>query len=246
MSELPQWKTRRLASRTLRVLERHASKSAALDAFNMTLRPAAEQYIEVADALRTSGTRRQTEYKEGKDAVAGLARALRAWVGQIAALKVIEGFDTGSYADNPSVPDDVINDAEVFISTVQGHVEVNPDTIPFAEAMMADVTAKLELAQKEWLEAEQERTKHQDLIAQNRKLARLFMDHLIPFRRALGSEIGRNHPDYHALRSARISRELPEDPTAAFPGDEVSDVATNETASSPTASNAEGSETNAA
>src|SRR5690606_27013085 len=115
------------------------------------------------DTLRISGHRRATEVREGRVAVDALTQVLRAWVGQIEALRIIDGFAAGDYSGGGDVPDDVITDAGALLEMLATQEAASPGSIPFAEALIADISARLEVARTEWREAESATSEHRQL-----------------------------------------------------------------------------------
>lgn len=205
------WKLRRLAPRALRVLERHKALDAAIAAYEHTLQPAAAAYMDTYDRLRTMNVTQAHELDQGKRAIAALANKLSSWSAQIAATGVIKGFKRTEYADTPDVPDDVMSDAESFMAVVTEQVALDPESLPYADSLIADVNATLELAKAEWKEASDVRSAWMMLVDENRNNAREFANALVGFRQTLLRTIGRKHPDYQSLRSNKIDRAVLED-----------------------------------
>lgn len=220
MSSRPQWKTRRLAARALRVLARHKAADPTLASYETTLIPAAEAFIVSYDQLRVLSARRATEYDEGKAAVDALGRAVRSWAVQIEALSLISGFKSGDFVDSLRVPDDVLSDAVTFMDTLSAHTEVNPDTVPFLDSLKADITAKLETARLEWQEAEAVRTDYKRIVEENRVAEAAVNAQLVAFRKSLANVLGTSHPDHQTLRARRVLKSDPLDGSDAGPKDE--------------------------
>lgn len=211
MNHVSKWKLRRLAPRALRVFERHFQKTPALAAYQVSLVPSAQEFMSTYDRLRVLEAARKMELSEGRRAVGLLHRGLRGWVAQLSMGNVIPDFDRTDYGDNPAVMDDVISDAEALIDLVTTHAA----HIPFADALLADLTALLETAKTEWTQAEALKQSYQDLIKENDTAAEALQQSLVAFRQTLAATIGRRDPDYHLLRASKIARDQLE------PGEEV-------------------------
>jgi hypothetical protein len=136
---------------------------------------------------------------------------MRSWIGLVAANRSISGFDASEYGDRPDVMDDVINDGKSFIEIVEQHAA----SIPNAEILLQEVGAALEMAVKEWSEAETLRQEYQELVEENRKNAEILHELLVAFRTTLRLTIGRANPAYQSLRVKAIKRDVLE------PGDEA-------------------------
>lgn len=167
--------------------------------------------METYDRIRLVETNRSKELVEGRAAVDALHRKVSTWAGHLDAGKSILGFDKRTYGDRPEVADDVISDAQSLLQVVQDHMDANSESLPQGPDLISDVSAALETARKEWLEAEGLKSEYQELVEDNRTNAQRFSDYLVAFRQSLASELGRQHPDFQALRAAKISRNVLED-----------------------------------
>lgn len=205
------WKLRRLAPRAKRVLDRHKDRQAALQAYLLTLLPAADAFMDTYDRLRTLTATRGQELAQGKAAVATVVDKMASWAAQLGAIGAIEDFDPRDFGDNPAVPDDVLSDADALVDIVQTQLETEPESIPFGQALIDDMVPAVESAKQEWVEATGLKSDHQELVNQNRENARVLSGLLVAFRRSIARVLGRNHPDYQTLRATKIDREVLED-----------------------------------
>lgn len=177
-----------------------------LNAYEVSLKPAAEAFISSYDALRISATTRSSELKQGHRAARALLTRMLGWVAHIDAHKAIDGFDRSGFGDSPDVPDDVISDAATLVDMVKTVLEQDPESVSFAEALLGELEPLLQAARIEWSEAEAARSTHQLQVAENQRNATQFAELLIGFRRSLARVVGRNHPDFQRLRAAKIDR----------------------------------------
>jgi len=208
---IPFWKLRRLAARARRVIVQFKAKAASIAAYEQPLELASTSFITTYDRLRLLQVARATELAQGKLAVDLLYRLMRSWIGLVAANRSISGFDASEYGDNPEVMDDVINDGKSFVEIVQQHA----DKIVNSDVLLEEVGGALEVAIKEWSEAESLRQEYQELVEENRKNAEILHELLVAFRSTLRLTIGRANPAYQTLRVKAIKRDVLE------PGEEA-------------------------
>lgn len=220
MTTAPQWKLRRLAPRAIRVYERRGDEVAALQSFGATLVPVAGGFIESYDSVKRYNGEWQKQMREGRGAVAELVSAIRSWLPRLSV--DLPEFDRSTFADT-AVPDDVMEDAQRLLETVEEHQERASDPsnqlrlLPYAEQLQSQVGPALDAASKEWLEAETADTQYQQALAKTRELARQFELELVAFRATLSATFGRSDADYQKLRTSRASGADPEDDAAAPP-----------------------------
>lgn len=205
-------KLRRLAPRAKRISVRHGDRAPALAAYVDSIPPACDSFVATYDALDQANARQSVELGQSSQVSLELYKSLKAWGGQLVAAAVIDGFSAADYGKRPEVADDVVADSERVVGIVQQHVAEYPESLPFADALIADLTAGIEKVNKERAEAEQAKSEYILLVNQNRENAEVLSRLLIGFRRSLAAVIGRNHPDYQALRAAKVDREDPRDP----------------------------------
>jgi hypothetical protein len=197
----PQWKLRRLAARVLRVQDRQRDTEPALAAFDHTLVPATEEFIVAYGRVSAYATRRAQEHREGKTSIAALGKKTRVWA-------VVVAVDTGTFkasdlGKKPDVPDAVIADAEVLMKFARGYKTAAGKKLPYLASLEEDLGAAIAEAKKEWDEAETAASDYNALRRQAHDAAYRFERHLIAYRRALKTVIGRAHPDYQKLRAKR-------------------------------------------
>lgn len=197
----PQWKLRRLASRVLRVQDRQRGKEPALAAFDHSLLPATEEFIEAFTKVNTYAASRAREHREGKTSIAALGKKTRVWAVVVAV--DIGPFRASVLGKKPDVPDAVIADAEILLKTARGHKGADGKKLPYLESLEEDLGAVLAEAKKEWDEAEAAASDYNALRRKAHDAAYRFERHLIAYRRALKAVIGRAHPDYQKLRAKR-------------------------------------------
>ncbi|MBU0607578.1 MAG: hypothetical protein KKI08_06805, partial [Armatimonadetes bacterium] len=97
---------------------------------------------------------------EGKSAIALLVTSIRGWLPLL--VRDIPGFDSSDYADQPSVPDDVLEDAERMETVVETYRDPEGKPLPYAEALLASID--VENAAKEWEEAETADVSYQQML----------------------------------------------------------------------------------
>lgn len=225
MAATPQWKLRRLASRTLRVFERRSPNSDSLKAFGPTLVPTARDFIASYDGVKRFGAKWQKEMAEGRGAVFTLVSQMREWLPRLSV--DLPHFDRSTFADT-SVPDDVMEDAERLRDTIEDHEALAADAanqlkpLPYATDLLAKLGLAYAAATKEWREAEEADSHYQQALAKTRALAGQLQQELVAFRETLASVVGRSDMDYQKLRTQRAATADPEDdpdaPTPIEPG----------------------------
>jgi hypothetical protein len=206
------WKLRRLATRAHRVAERRRGESAALAACAQTLGPAATAYIASYDATQRYEPQLRREMREGRGTVAMLLSAMREWLPLI--VRDVPDFDRTTFADS-NVPDDVLEDGERLIETVETTLDANDQPLPYADAAMQTLTEAYEAARKEWAEAEAADSKYQQMLAEVRRLGGNLHEELKAFRRTLAIVATRSDKDYQKLRIERAGTPDEEDDPAA-------------------------------
>lgn len=215
MTAYPMWKLRRLAPRALRVLERRKSEAPVLAAYEPRLVPAAEAYIRAYD--RAAGYRSTwlREMAEDRGAMAILASTIQAW------LPLVEGdiatLTSSDFAPSP-VADDVIAGAERLLEMAGAHVDAQGSALPYREALVTDVSAKLAAGLKERSEAEAADRVYQQVLADARGAYAELNPVLQAFRKSLSTMFGRTDKDFQKLRVQRAAqRDEDDDPGAPVP-----------------------------
>lgn len=218
MATAPQWKLRRLAPRAIRVHDRRSESNAALKSFGTTMVPLATAFIGSYDSVKRFNTKWQKEMREGRGAVSALITSIRSWLPRLGV--DIPQFDRSTFADT-NVPDDVMEDAQRLLETVEDHQELAQDpenklkSLAYAEELQAELEPALELALKEWREAEEADSEYQQALARTRQLANDFEHELVAYRATLSTTFGRSDADYQKLRTAKASASDPDDDETA-------------------------------
>jgi len=214
MTTAPQWKLRRLAPRAIRVHERRAAGIPALMAFGSTLVPIAKEFMDSYDGVQRYSAEWRKQMREGRSAIATLTTEMRSWLPRLGV--DIPQFDRSTFADS-DVPDDIMEDAQRLLETVEEHQELAADEsnqlepLPYAEQLQASLAPLFEAAAKEWREADASDSDYQQALAKVRGLARDFERELVAFRATLSTAFDRSDADYQKLRTARAATPDPED-----------------------------------
>jgi hypothetical protein len=154
------------------------------------------------------------EMSEGKSAIALLVSSIRGWLPLL--VRDIPGFDSSDYADQPSVPDDVLEDAERMETVVETYRDPEGKPLPYAEALLASID--VENAAKEWEEAETADVSYQQMLKDSRETCALFDAEIQTFRKSLAAAIGTNDKDYQKLRASKATtKDEDDDPKAPAP-----------------------------
>lgn len=221
MASAPMWKLRRLAPRAKRVIERRKDEAPVMLAYEASLVPAADTFIAAYDQAARIRATWQREHQEGRDAITALASSVRTWLPLVA--RHIGGFDSSAFLDT-AVPDDVVRDAERLVTTVQEHTDASGVPLAYREPLVAEVTALVEAARKEYVEAESADQGYQQSLVEARAAAELFDVELQAFRKTLLTLLGRADKDYQKLRARRASqRDEDDDADAPLPPDDGED-----------------------
>jgi hypothetical protein len=197
----PHWKLRRLAPRAVRIVKRRAPESTVIASLAQTTVPKAEAYMAAYDKCMKSGANLKKEMAEGRNAIAALLKQIQSWAPLLK--RDLPGFDSGSYGDQPQVPDDVIEDGERMASVIDEYRAAAGDPLPYQKAALDALGPALQAAVKEWSEAEAVDSDHQRLLAAVRKLADDLEGDLVALRRSLLVVVGRTDRDYQKLRAER-------------------------------------------
>lgn len=203
MSDVPSWKLRRLASRSLRVLERRGQEASALKAFELSLKPKAEAFISAYDTGAKIVFSWRKEMDEGKNAAALLLQQIRTWNPVLQG--VVPGFDPKGIGDSPDVPDDILADGETLLGVAMDHKDEQGNALPFLAEIQNSLGSALSAAEKEWSEAEAADKSYQEALALIRNTGDAFQAQLVLFRRVFAAVFGRSDKDYQKLRAERAS-----------------------------------------
>jgi hypothetical protein len=189
---------RRLAPRALRVVERHQEEHSDIAHYQGTLVPAALDFIERYGTIVTNGSRAPNRTSEAHTSVNHLMTRARAWFGPLQ--RDLPGIELRPAS---TVPDDVL----AAVEHVLDHIEprIADGTLPYGEALMADLGGALEAARAEWKAAQAAMAQAQAERAELRIAANRFVDELIALRKTLRATLGSSHRDYQKLRTARAS-----------------------------------------
>lgn len=217
---VPQRTLRRLAPRFIRVLNRRAAASPALASFAKTGVPKAEAFIKTYDKCQIYAADWKKEMAEGRGAVVSLVAEVRSWLPQVK--RDVPGFDSSTFVDRPEVPDDVLEDAERLLSTIQEYRDAQGQPLPYQTEAAEGLTRALQAATKEWTEAEAADSDYQRLLASVRELAAVMQSELVALRRTLTVVVGRSDKDYQKLRVERGAfADEDDDPNAPPPSPPV-------------------------
>jgi hypothetical protein len=129
----------------------------------------------------------------------------------------VAGFDGSAFGDQPTVPDDVIADAERLASEFDEATGPDGQPLEYKDAAIGALTQALVAANKEWSEAEAADATYQKLLKDSRAAGAVFDAELQTFRRSLSAAIGRNDKDYQKLRVERASQKDEDDDAGAPP-----------------------------
>lgn len=215
MSSTAAWKLRRLAARAKRVQARRSAESPILAAYSTTLPPKADAFITAYDTSAKYINTWRREMIEGKGAVAKLLADMRGWLPLLT--RDIPQFDPSSFADKPDVPDDILEDANRLLDTLDSATDADGKSLDYAANAINLLNASLTAANKEWAEAESADSHYQKLLANVRASAAVFDLELQTFRRSLSHVAGRNDKDFQKLRAERASTSDDDDDPNAPP-----------------------------
>jgi hypothetical protein len=119
-------------------------------------------------------------------------------------------------------PDDVIEDGERMASVIDESREGKGNPLSYQKEALDQLGPAMQVATKEWTEAEAADSEHQKLLAPVRDMADDLHKDLVALRRCLLITVGRSDRDYQKLRSERAG--LPDeddDPNAPKPREPV-------------------------
>jgi hypothetical protein len=192
--------------------------------YEATIVPNAEAFIKAFDAAGRYETAYKKEMREGKSAVGVLLQAIRAWLPLVQ--RDVPGFDGSTYGDQPTVPDDVMEDGSRLFDVVHDFLGPENQPLAFRDTFLANFAPKLAAAQKEWSEAEAADATYQRLLKDARIAAEAFDKDLQAFRKTLSAAFGRSDKDFQKLRAEKAhTRDDDDDPAAPAPPQAVTPAA---------------------
>jgi hypothetical protein len=209
MPSTPQWKLRRLAPRAKRVQARRAGEATVIAVYGKTLPGKADAFAAAYDTATGYKTAWQKEMAEGKGALGALLKLMRAWSPLL--VRDVPGFDSTEYGDQPTVPDDILEDGERLAAFVEDYKDNSGAPLSYQADLMAILGPALAKAQKEWNEAEAADQQYQKLLADARDGAAVFDQELQSFRRTLATHAGRSDKDFQKLRAEKASQQDDQD-----------------------------------
>jgi hypothetical protein len=202
MTNLPhsisQQKLRKLADRSIVVVNRNQASDVTIAFVGRSLVPAAQAFIAAYDTAYTFEAQQGAARVLGRAMLDALHARIRAWVGMLRA--DVPGFDEAELRGNPDEPEHLFADAKRIVEIVQARVE----PLPYAQELVTDLTEQGERARAEWTAARDALVRLQELRANTRKAATEFQRRLVAFRRTLRATVGTSHLDYQGLRSSRV------------------------------------------
>ncbi|AKF09340.1 hypothetical protein [Sandaracinus amylolyticus] len=220
-----QWKSRRLAPRALKVLERHKGSSPAVAVFEAPLGTAARAFVAAYTEAGAYKARWRVEMDEGRGSMLALKKEIDVWKPHVARER--PGFDLAGIGDKPTVPEDLIEDAQALADELREVRGADGATVAWAAAAATSITEKASRAENETDEAAAADARYSSLLSQVREAQAVFDAELSRFRATLRSLLGSSHPDFQKLRVSRASsRDGDDDPTGPAPSDPVTPAPT--------------------
>ncbi len=207
MPAISQEQLRRLAARSIRVLNRQKDAAPAIGAYVGSLDVEAREFIAAYDLVRTSASARRNTRASGVEETEKLVQTLRMWIAHVN--KDVPSFDRGDYLLRPTVTDDVVADAERLLDVVQDHQETG-GALTWVDAFTVDLEAALEATRATMGQHNDKRANLSEYLADAREKAEKFYEELVAFRRTIRAFLGSTHADVGLLRN-RSSRGTGED-----------------------------------
>jgi len=193
---------RRVCQRIPEVAPAHAGDPA-LEIQTPRLLQAAESFASEADALASV----ESNVDAARQARAAKAKALydrmRIWFALLT--RDMSDFVASAYAGTPVLVEDLISDGQAFMRKVSAH----RPALPYAEALIADVTAATNALQAAYKAEQALRTERVQQKVLEDKAAAVLAAELVAYRRMLRRTVGRTHLHYRML--TRRGRGEPED-----------------------------------
>lgn len=198
---------RNLASRAIEIFERTRHIDVGLASFEKTLVPAATAYIAVYDQACRYQPSKKAEVAQAASSFADLHKRIRVWMGTLA--QEMPDFDASDLIGTPGVPERLLADAKRLIDQANEAGEI----MSFGATLIADLSAAMETAQKQWIEARTAQSKYQSLQAEVREAADTLHRQLVAFRRTMKVCLGSTNLDYRNLLFPRGRDTAPEEET---------------------------------
>jgi len=199
-----QIRLRRLAARTIRIIEKNQN----IDAIAMIsdyMKDSAARYLKSYDNVQNLQRAYTKEYAEGKSAIGNLRNTV---VSYLPVLK-LKYPHLVQDMESSGVPDDLMNEVNNFLDNLSDlndrPAEVNDRIIPALENALKTAT-------KEWTESDTSRTQLQSAQEELRNLAGTLSTDLVQFRRILAGTLGRTSYDYQSLRDNSSGKHMEGDP----------------------------------
>lgn len=193
-----------MVPRALRVLGDHKGGFEELKAFEATLVPAAQRFVQLYDAARVGETPR-SKMTDSRKALRRLELGIRRWTGILS--RDIPGFTLSSILDADSLSDDLIAGAERLVELVRGFKGANGEPPSYVADLLARVTPLLDEATQSWDTAQRHMADERELLRQTREAAALVQKELVALRRTLRVILGETHRDYQVLRLTRSAQD---------------------------------------
>jgi hypothetical protein len=185
---------RRLAPASLEVMQRHAGLPV-IAAHATTLVPAASRVLTAIQDLDRLKGRQVALLTESTEQTAQLNALMISWSGLLA--RDVASFDIGAFVRNANLPFDVVQKA----TSLMRLVEAEGADLPYQEALLTELTARIEGADRASKSASAVRVELQDKQREVRELSGTFYKGLVSLRRAARGMLGANHFDYQRLRA---------------------------------------------
>jgi hypothetical protein len=206
----------RLAPAALDVLERNAGKPG-FASHGRTMVPAANGVLVAIQDLELLKNQQVKLLAGSAEQTAQLHDLMLRWFGPLA--HDIEGFDTGALAHDADLHFDVMQKAKLL----KRSVEEQGAGLPYQEALLAELNARIEGADEAAKSAYAMRAVVQEKRAVVRKLSATLYKELVSLRRTVRGSLGSTHVDNQRLR-ARSGRAAAEPPSDEAPEAEPSET----------------------
>ena len=214
----------RLAPAALDVMERNAGKPE-FDSHARTMVPAANGVLVAIQDLEMLKSEQVKLLAVSVEQTAQLHGLLLYWSGPLA--HDLEGFDLGAFVRDADQNFDVMQKGKLL----KRHVEEKGAGLPYQEALLAELTARIDSADEAARSAYTMRVTLQEKRAVVRELSATFYKELVSLRRTVRMTLGSTHIDNQRLRVP------PGKAAAEPPSDEASETEPSETENEPEGSN---------
>ncbi len=180
--------------------------------------PMANDVLAAIQQLDTLKTDQVALIGRSEEQTAVLNDLLLSWSGRL--VRDVEGFDIGAYTRNASLTFDVVQKA----NSLKQLVEQKGAELPYREALLTELTARIDSASSAEDAAHGARVALQEKQREVRELVASFHKELVSLRRTVRAVLGSSHFDYQRLR-------VPDRAAAEPPSDEASETKPSETES---------------